>query len=97
MDTTTMCSAEMSAMLGIDPQLVGSPAPVNSFFDFESSSSSSQHDSISPSATSPRIRRRPPVNAGGHRKARKGTVASVGIKKSSSSSSASTANAYSTS
>ncbi|KAJ6572259.1 hypothetical protein B0H19DRAFT_1231778 [Mycena capillaripes] len=98
MDTTTMSSAEMSAMLGIDPQLVGSPAPVNSFSDFESSSSSSQHDSTSPSATSPEDTTTTiaPVKVGGHGKARKGTVVSGGIKKSSSSSSVSTT-AYSTS
>ncbi|KAJ6572274.1 hypothetical protein B0H19DRAFT_1256169 [Mycena capillaripes] len=54
MDTTSMSSTEMSAVLDIDPQLVGSSAPVTSFSDLESSSSSSsQHDSTSPPATSP--------------------------------------------
>ncbi|KAF7330943.1 BZIP domain-containing protein [Mycena venus] len=83
-------SAEMSAMLGIDPQLVGSPAPV-SFSDFDSNSDStspSQH-ATSPEDSSPTTIA--PVKVGGHGKARKGTVAGGGIKKSSSSSSAATA------
>ncbi|KAJ7737681.1 hypothetical protein B0H16DRAFT_1425096 [Mycena metata] len=82
--------SEMSAMLGIDPQLVGSPA-AQPYADFESSpsSSSSQTNSTSPNSesTSPTSPEPviAPVKVGGHGKARKGTVVSGGIKKASSS------------
>ncbi|KAJ7836712.1 hypothetical protein B0H13DRAFT_2106498 [Mycena leptocephala] len=98
MDSVSVGSAaEMSAMLGIDPSLVGSPASnTNSYgSDFESSSS---NDSSSNDSTSPQAAASPeesttiaPVKVGGHGKARKGTVVSGGIKKSSSSSSSAAA------
>lgn len=97
MDSVSVGSAaEMSAMLGIDPSLVGSPASnTNSYgSDFESSSSNdSSNDSTSPqAAASPEESTTiAPVKVGGHGKARKGTVVSGGIKKSSSSSSSAAA------
>ncbi|KAK7061193.1 BZIP domain-containing protein [Favolaschia claudopus] len=77
--------ADMSNMLAIDPQLVGSPAPM-SFSDIDSEATSpSQH------ATSPEDTTIAPVKVGGHGKARKGTVVGGGIKKSSASSAAAAA------
>ncbi|KAJ7655794.1 hypothetical protein DFH06DRAFT_1412815 [Mycena polygramma] len=73
-------SAEMSAMLGIDPSLVGSPAPA-SYSDFSDAHSTSPSDATSSPEESTTIA---PVKVGGHGKARKGTVVGGGIKKSSS-------------
>ncbi|KAJ6516513.1 hypothetical protein C8R45DRAFT_1059248 [Mycena sanguinolenta] len=78
-------SSEMSAVLGIDPQLVGSPAPA-SFSDFDSESTSPSHVASSPEDTTIA-----PVKVGGHGKARKGTVVGGGIKKSSASATAAAA------
>ncbi|KAJ6475830.1 hypothetical protein C8R47DRAFT_670719 [Mycena vitilis] len=73
-------SAEMSAMLGIDPSLVGSPAAA-SYSDFSDAHSTSPSDATSSPMDSTTIA---PVKVGGHGKARKGTVVGGGIKKSSS-------------
>ncbi|KAF7354771.1 BZIP domain-containing protein [Mycena sanguinolenta] len=75
----SVSSSEMSAVLGIDPQLVGSPAPAT-FSDFDSESTSPSHVASSPEDTTIA-----PVKVGGHGKARKGTVVGGGIKKSSAS------------
>ncbi|KAJ7669468.1 hypothetical protein DFH06DRAFT_1267478 [Mycena polygramma] len=67
-------------MLGIDPSLVGSPAPA-SYSDFSDAHSTSPSDATSSPEESTTIA---PVKVGGHGKARKGTVVGGGIKKSSS-------------
>ncbi|KAJ6591756.1 hypothetical protein DFH09DRAFT_1417887 [Mycena vulgaris] len=71
-------------MMGIDPQLVGSPVPA-AFTDFDSDSTSpasSANAASSPEETAA-AETITPVKVGGHGKARKGTVASGGIKKAS--------------
>ncbi|KAJ7756458.1 hypothetical protein DFH07DRAFT_742600 [Mycena maculata] len=67
-------------MMGIDPQLVGSPAPLV-FSDFDSDASTSPSSSSQSHASSPEEPVIAPVKVGGHGKARKGTVASGGISK----------------
>ncbi|KAJ6627615.1 hypothetical protein B0H10DRAFT_1993381 [Mycena sp. CBHHK59/15] len=80
MGSGDMMSGEM---MGIDPQLVGSPAPAV-LSDFDSEHSSSPASSTSPNSnatTSPEADAPAPVKVGGHGKARKGTVQSGGIAK----------------
>ncbi|KAJ7474456.1 hypothetical protein B0H11DRAFT_1333614 [Mycena galericulata] len=86
-------------MMGIDPQLVGSPAPMT-FSDFDSPessttspSSSSSSGSQSQAAQSPPEQEIAPVKVGGHGKARKGTVAGGGIAKKAAASSSASATA----
>ncbi|KAF8211757.1 hypothetical protein K438DRAFT_1807846 [Mycena galopus ATCC 62051] len=79
-DSSVGSRPDLSAMLSIDPQLVGSPAPA-SFSDFDS-------DLLPEDTTATTIA---PVKVGGHGKARKGTVVGGGIKKSSASSAATAA------
>ncbi|KAJ7150851.1 hypothetical protein C8R43DRAFT_491093 [Mycena crocata] len=105
MADTDMLLSGASEMLGIDPQLVGSPAQA-SYADFESDSqtspgsssgsgsgSGSQAQASSPEESTTIA----PVKVGGHGKARKGTVASGGISKKAASSSAASTQSNSTS
>ncbi|KAJ6599967.1 hypothetical protein DFH09DRAFT_1303322 [Mycena vulgaris] len=67
--------ASTTDLMGIDPQLVGSPASA-ALPDFDSDATSSATAASSPEAITP-------VKVGGHGKARRGTVVGGGIRKAS--------------
>lgn len=85
-------SSTANEMMGIDPQLVGSPAAVTfSDFDSDNSTSPASTSGSSSQQSPPAEETIAPVKVGGHGKARKGTVVGGGIAKKASASSAASA------